>query len=104
MLKVVTARIARRIRAGDYQVRWGGEEFLVIAETTQKYAAALAEKLRQGIEEAPFEGVGKVTMSFGVCSGRIDENGRFEILLEKADRALYQAKERGRNRIVACDQ
>ncbi|OQY19070.1 MAG: hypothetical protein B6I36_05310 [Desulfobacteraceae bacterium 4572_35.1] len=88
------------IRSTDIIGRWGGEEFLIIApysdvaETTQ-----LAEKLLAQIQKANFTTVGKVTASCGVSS--FSEGGKIQHTVHIADKALYRAKNGGRNQVVS---
>lgn len=90
-------------RATDIVARYGGEEFvLVMPHLPQKIAEQFAEKLRKAvfnlaiphINSAPFH---QITISVGVCTG-IPKNG--DNLLNKADAALYQAKQKGRNQFI----
>ncbi len=88
------------LRGSDTFGRWGGEEFLVVApETELEEAAALAERLREAVEAAFYPHDVPVTASFGVVT-RTGGMGASE-LLETADRRLYAAKQRGRNRVVS---
>lgn len=85
-------------RKTDYIARWGGEEFLVLLpQTSLQDAAVLAEKLRQRIEESDFTLDSPVTCSFGVT--RCQSNLDIYELIDRADNALYQAKETGKNRV-----
>ncbi len=79
--------------------RWGGEEFLVIlAPTTRETLYQAAEQLRQRLAEHPHPPVGQVTASFGVALAEAGE--ALEGLMKRADDALYEAKQAGRNRVV----
>ncbi len=91
------------IRSFDLVGRMGGEEFaIILVHTAIDDAAACAERIRSGVEALVFEspnGPVKITASFGVAqSSESDES--FSALLNRADRALYRAKEGGRNRIA----
>lgn len=97
----VVARIDNRIRKLDIFGRWGGEEFLIICpSTSQDGAMKLAESLCKCIADSPFETIGYRTASFGVCEFTQDTH-TIDNLIEQADAALYQAKQSGRNRVVA---
>ena len=88
-------------RATDQVIRWGGEEFVILALGTDLEGALhLAEVLRVKIASTPFETVGQMTASFGVAE-LTDSEGENR-LFERADQALYQAKHEGRNRVVAA--
>ncbi len=98
VLKEVTGLVRANIRAVDMVARWGGEEFVILTTQSDIHSAlAMAEKLRTVIAGRVFEKVGTVTASFGVAvyEPRDDSN----LLLKKADDALYKAKENGRNRV-----
>ncbi|MBO1928199.1 diguanylate cyclase [Thiomicrorhabdus sp. 6S2-11] len=88
------------VRESDIAGRWGGEEFIVFCtETKLEDAVVLAEKLRAKIAEYEFDVIGKKTASFGVAEYRATDDA--ESFINRADAALYQAKENGRNRVVA---
>jgi len=93
------AQIAKEnLREIDYLVRWGGEEFIIIApETDLGRAKALAERIRTAIENYRFDQAGKITISFGVTEFK--ESDTEDIFIRRADDAMYRAKEKGRNRV-----
>jgi diguanylate cyclase (GGDEF)-like protein len=99
-------RIIRRdIRSADVSARYGGEEFVsCLAETDMAGAELAAERIRSGIEAHVFtldEVSIRVTISIGVAAA--PQHGRtIEELVAAADRALYRAKETGRNRVCAA--
>lgn len=103
----VLARVAgvlqATVREVDCAARYGGEEFSVmLPETDLQGAAEVAERARVGVAEEPFVFRGKavrVTLSIGVSEFPTDGDTS-EKLIEAADRALYQAKRKGRNRVV----
>jgi len=88
--------IKEHLRSTDKAIRWGGEEFIIIyLETSPDEVMQLAEGLRQKIEEHLFKTVGSVTASFGVT---LYKNGdTIPSIIKRADKALYLAKESGRN-------
>ena len=103
-LALVGRIISSAIRASDFAARYGGEEFLVLLPDTDGEAAMIvAEKLRSAIEHAELVGAGSITASFGVAVLPTDA-GEPDELLRKADRALYAAKEGGRNLVRASSQ
>ena len=95
----LTYMVKNLLRDNDIFVRWGGEEFIVVLQIASlSDASKLALRLRKNIEEHPFLHVGRVTCSFGVTEFRDGDTQM--ILLERADEALYEAKDNGRNRVV----
>lgn len=104
VLKETARIIGGNIRAGvDILARYGGEEFVcMLADTDATKAAETAERIRVSVSEKTFESGGarfQVTMSIGGAIFPTDSRHGREIL-EKADKALYHAKETGRNRLV----
>ncbi|THB75430.1 MAG: diguanylate cyclase [Desulfobacteraceae bacterium] len=102
-LKEIIKRAMPLLRKNDMLARYGGEEFVVIMpETDQDGAREAAEKIRQTIEKIGFvykkERV-KVTVSIGVAQTR-EGDTTHEAIFERADIAVYQAKEKGRNQVV----
>ena len=103
VLKEVAARLQSTMRTEDALGRWGGEEFIaVLSETPSGSVGVIAERMRQAIAGAPFvldDGSQiPVTVSVGHVSGTDDA----EILVHRADDALYVAKAEGRNRVAAA--
>jgi diguanylate cyclase (GGDEF)-like protein len=87
-------------RAGDFVACYGGEEFVVLLQDTDTAGGVeMAERIRADIHQMHVPGLtGRVTASFGVAS--IPEHARDgDALLRAADRALYSAKNSGRNRV-----
>lgn len=86
------------LRISDTAGRWGGEEFIVIcSDTTQEEANALAQRLRRKINEHDFTHDLKIKVSMGIC--QMEVNGSLDEVIAWADKALYKAKAKGRNRI-----
>jgi two-component system cell cycle response regulator len=105
VLQELASRIGRTARAMDIPCRFGGEEFVVILPRCEIDGAQIfAERLRAVVADTPFHVDGKllpVTISVGCATYDADES--MEAFLERADAALYRAKENGRNRVeVAC--
>jgi two-component system cell cycle response regulator len=92
------------IRAGDWFARFGGEEFvIVLPETPLGVAEQVAEKVRRELESAPFllaSGEHRVTASFGVAALTLGSDENSDVVLGRADKALYRSKQQGRNRIT----
>jgi diguanylate cyclase (GGDEF)-like protein len=87
-----------RVRASDVVGRWGGEEFLIICPDTDLAGGQqVAENLRQRIEEQRFPHVERCTASFGVAV--YTPGDTIAAVEARADKALYAAKEHGRNRV-----
>ncbi|KHN91405.1 diguanylate cyclase [Pectobacterium actinidiae] len=103
VLKEVSAILSTKTRSSDQSCRWGGEEFVILLDDCDINAAQQrAEALRHSIEIAqiPYsEGTIKVTASCGVAEYRAGET--LSMLINRADIALYQAKQQGRNRVVS---
>lgn len=99
ILKEFAAILKENIRDTDYVGRWGGEEFMIISpQTDQSGALSLAQHLRANVEEFLFTTVGKKTASFGVAT--CTEQDDIQSLIDNADKALYRAKESGRNQVI----
>jgi diguanylate cyclase (GGDEF)-like protein len=98
VLQAVTRLVKEIIRSADVVARWGGEEFMVLMPETDLQAARIAsEKLRLAIAGHYFDTVGNLTASFGVAA--FEPQDDLNSLLKRADDALYEAKDKGRNRV-----
>ncbi len=102
VLKILTQQIKKVIRDIDFFARYGGEEFsLILPDLPLERAKEVAERIRVKIEKTKFlykqEEV-KVTISLGMAQLKNDDDAKS--LIERADKALYQAKNSGRNRVV----
>ncbi len=98
VLVAVAGVLDNTIRSTDSLARWGGEEFVVLAPALGiSGAVTLAQRLRTAIAAQEIPGVGQVTASFGVAEVRPDDTP--DTLLDRADQALYGAKENGRDRV-----
>ena len=105
VLKTLAATIQSAARQYDLVFRYGGEEFVVLLnKTSNTGASVIAERIRQEIENLSIDTgteVIQVSVSIGVSSLHQDEDSNE--LFRRADAALYQAKNKGRNRIVCID-
>lgn len=101
VLKIIASQLEKRLRPSDFLARFGGEEFVVLLPHTQMAdGLALLERLRLTIEQCPFHFKGEpvtVTVSMGITLFKPGE--RSDLVLKRADQALYRAKDQGRNRI-----
>lgn len=96
VLKVLTTLVSNSIRKSDIFVRWGGEEFTILLRYSDAATVMnFAEHIRQLIEQFQFESNIRITCSFGLTTVLHGEN--LETAIAHADRALYRAKEYGKN-------
>ena len=98
--------LRQQLRAQDAMGRWGGEEFLILLpETTQQQALQVADKLRQSIEQNPIR-YRQLRIPVSITAGVVeyDLHSELDACIEKADKALYQGKQGGRNRCIAAVQ
>ncbi len=99
VLRVIAQHLAQHIRGTDFVARYGGEEFvMILAGTDAAQASSTADKIRTGIEKLGFHFHNKpvaVTASCGITTLRGDDTP--ETIFDRADRALYRAKDGGRN-------
>ena len=109
VLKQIASILKSCIRDTDVGARYGGEEFCVIMpEENQDGARALCERLRQRVEDYPFfkeeiQPLGKLTVSLGAATYPTDA-AMIKELLVRADKALYRAKNNGRNQFCIYSQ
>lgn len=93
------------LRSADLAARHGGEEFAVLLpDTGVSGAMAVAERIREAMAQEDWSaihpGLGRITASFGICSGTPALHGSVTDFIRYADAALYQAKKEGRDRII----
>ncbi|CUX12160.1 PleD family two-component system response regulator [Agrobacterium genomosp. 13] len=107
VLREFATRIRSTVRGADLACRYGGEEFVVVMpDTPIELAASVAERLRAIVEDKPFyvrsiDRELSITASLGIATSNA-AFGTPDELLKHADRALYEAKHAGRNRVVAA--
>jgi two-component system cell cycle response regulator len=104
VLREFAVRLASNVRAIDLPVRFGGEEFVVVMpETDLEHAERIAERIRLHVAGSPFRAMGgeelTVTISIGVAASLRLEDTPVK-LVRRADEAMYEAKARGRNRVI----
>ena len=106
MLKALSNVLKQSVRASDLVIRYGGEEFLIILLDSQGDAAVqVAENIRVAVEGLKVQVAGIVlqkTISIGISDFPTDSD-TFWQAVKFADVALYQAKEKGRNRVIRFD-
>jgi len=109
LLRAVADSFRGLVRKPDFVARYGGEEFTVVMpETDCRDAFHLAERMRKAVNSLEAAGSGsrpegKITVSLGIAQLPVHAKDT-AALLRKADRALYRAKEEGRNRVVTCGE
>ncbi|WP_085748041.1 GGDEF domain-containing protein [Pseudomonas sp. R45(2017)] len=101
VLKIIATVLRKRMRGNDFIARFGGEEFvLLLPATPPAVGAKFLETLRAAIEACPFHFKGErvtITVSMGLTTFRAGEHS--DLVLKRADQALYRAKNAGRNRV-----
>ncbi len=105
VLRKVAETIMRSVRVGDTVARWGGEEMVVsLLGANLEDSKIKAEEIRKNVEAIEFAEIPdlKVTISIGIVSSEISSN--FEELIKKADEALYESKNTGRNKVTVCQK
>ena len=100
VLTTVAGEIDAHLRSADHFGRWGGEEFIILAGNTPlDEGLLLAERVREQVAAIPFGELGTVTISIGVAEWQPGDDRR--TLVARADEAMYQAKQNGRNCVKA---
>lgn len=99
VIRELASILKNNTRSVDTVGRWGGEEFLIICpESKLEGAKQLADKIRKIIEQHNFVTIGCVTCSFGISTFHAGDSQ--DSMMERADKALYQGKKNGRNRVI----
>lgn len=104
VLKEVTKAIDMTNRSYDRFGRWGGEEFILyLPDTNVEHAEKIAERIRDMVSKMSFQTTNgtdiTITVSIGVSSKSISKTIELDVMLDHADKALYSAKNAGRNRV-----
>ncbi|AJQ92949.1 GGDEF domain-containing protein [Gynuella sunshinyii] len=101
VLKILASQMRRHFRQSDFIARYGGEEFVILMpETRLEDAYIAANNVREKIAHSHFHFKGEpvqITVSFGIST--VDKKDTKKTAFEKADKALYMAKQKGRNRV-----
>jgi len=99
VLEQITEIVSKANRSADIFARYGGEEFIILTPETDLSGASIhAERLRNDIEKFNFQTIGHITSSFGVTEFNAEKDTP-ETLFDRVDKALYRAKNYGRNRV-----
>ncbi len=105
LLREVGAVIAKNVRDGDLAFRYGGDEFVVLVSGAESGANTAGERIRSAIERQCFEvkglkGAQKIRLTVSVGIHVIQSDDTAASILDRADRALFQAKRLSRNKVV----
>jgi diguanylate cyclase (GGDEF)-like protein len=104
IIREIAKLLTKSVRQVDFPARYGGEEFAVILPAVDiKGALVVAERLRRKVEQFRFPGDSEplhVTISVGVTEFDAEANYAPTEIIREADRALYQSKDKGRNRVT----
>jgi diguanylate cyclase (GGDEF)-like protein len=107
LLQHVARGVRSELRGSDVLARYGGDEFVaLLPETGSSGAREMGERIRRAIEMSKLDvhGTDVVTsVSIGVASYP-EDGGSVEAIMEKADKAMYRAKQRGRNRVMMSSE
>lgn len=107
VLQEIAKRLQSQLRRGTPAYRYGGEEFVIIlTDTPLNQAIDVSERLRRAIRSAPFStkaGMLDITASFGIAQQNLSCDHSAWDVLQRADRALYEAKRQGRDRVHALE-
>ncbi|MGE8352967.1 MAG: diguanylate cyclase [Pseudomonas protegens] len=103
VLKIIANVLRKRLRGSDFIARFGGEEFVLLMPNTPLPAGArIVEALRAAVEACPFHFKGEpVTITVSVGLSAFKAGDRSDLVIKRADQALYRAKDAGRNRVEA---
>lgn len=105
VLRIIAKTLSKRLRKTDYIARYGGEEFVILLpETTEKQGFEVVDGVREAIASCPFHFKEKpvsITMSFGVTEFKGEDKP--DQVFERADKALYKAKDSGRNCCILAE-
>jgi diguanylate cyclase (GGDEF)-like protein len=104
VLKHVAKLLQKNIRDVDVIARYGGEEFVfLLPEADKEEAYTVSERLRKKLSGLQFDDLPRITISLGIASYP-DDSDDIDLLIKKADAALYTAKQSGRNKVVVYEE
>ncbi len=105
VLKIVSNAVVKRLREVDFMARFGGEEFvLLLPETDGEKALEVLNRIREALANAPFRYKNeKITITVSIGIAEFTEGDTCEKVFERADEALYKAKETGRNKCCLAE-
>jgi len=107
VLRLFSTTLTKQLRQTDILGRYGGEEFIIAVQMNAEEGKVLFERLRAGLAASKFAHNGvetQITMSFGVCVYEpSQQNVDLETIIDLADKALYEAKSTGRNKVIFCN-
>ncbi|MDD2828091.1 MAG: diguanylate cyclase [Sulfuricurvum sp.] len=102
VLKQFSELVSSLVRESDLFARWGGEEFVLLLRNSGcEEGYSVGEKIRLYLEAENFDMVGQITCSIGITE--VNSEDTIQSAIERADNALYSAKDAGRNRTIACE-
>ncbi|MCW8825449.1 MAG: GGDEF domain-containing protein, partial [Gammaproteobacteria bacterium] len=108
VLRHFTTHVNASLREGDFFARWGGEEFVMLLPNTEKFVSRIvAERIRKNIETSMAADTKNSPISYTVSIGVAsypDDGQQTEKVIEAADRALYRAKQSGKNRVISAGE
>ncbi len=105
VLQQLAQVISGSVRITDFVARYGGEEFVVLLPEPQdrQEGRVVAEKIRFAVSQSQFPAVGQLTVSLGMSFCSLKDTNETDIV-QRADQALYQAKQQGRNQVVVATE
>jgi len=102
VIRCLAELVRHQVQRNDLLTRWGGEEFVLLCQNTPAAEAArVAERLRQAMATATWPQGLKISCSFGVAEWRRGQE--LDAAIERADEAMYRAKQAGRDRVVCAE-
>jgi diguanylate cyclase (GGDEF)-like protein/PAS domain S-box-containing protein len=98
VLQEIARVLQSTLRKDDFLVRWGGEEFVVLVDSDENVALALAEKLKDAVAKQVQIDSHVITISVGVSQMKVGDT--IETLFSRVDKAMYESKKNGKNRVT----